>query len=146
MHKDPKMRIYPAGIYLLKWKLSNKVCNLFKVNKRRHQNDLYWCHSGISFVDFENISQLFLVFHSWILGSVAGCDYQQRSKYRQVKIRKHSKVDVKYAVLTKMIELQHEKQLALNLKSLQSAGFKQKFTKFLRLSFYKNHFFAGKKV
>ena len=37
----------------------------------------------------------FLVFHSWVSGSVAGWIYQKRSKYRQLKIMKHARTRCK---------------------------------------------------
>ena len=40
---------------------------------------------GLSIVNFEKIPHLFLVFNSWILGSVASCVYQERSKYSKSK-------------------------------------------------------------
>ena len=57
--------------------------------------------SGVFNVDFEKIPYLFLVFHCWIWGSVAGCIYQQKSKYRQVKITKNARTCKNYAILTK---------------------------------------------
>ena len=35
MGTNAKIRINPAGIYLLKVNIENKVCNLFKVNKKK---------------------------------------------------------------------------------------------------------------
>ena len=77
----------------------------------------HWHHSGLSTVNFEKIPCFFLVFHSWILGSIAGWVYQQRSKYRQVKIMKHARTDANYAILTKQVEQQHEKKPVSNLLS-----------------------------
>ena len=63
------------------------------------------------------------LFHSWILGTAAGWVYQDRSKYRQVKIMKHARTDANYAILTKLVKLLDEKKPALNLLSMQSVGF-----------------------
>ena len=92
LHKQKSEYILPAQSQ--QWKLSNKVCNLFKVNKKRHQNNLIDTKtlrnidisSGVYIVNFEKILHLLLVYHSWISGSVAGWVYQQISKCRQVKI------------------------------------------------------------
>ena len=70
------------------------------------------------------------------LGSVAGSVSQQRLKYRQVKIMKHamqpnSRTSANYVILTKQIELQHEKNPASYLKSMQNVGFKKTSTKFI---------------
>ena len=56
---------------------------------------------------------LFLVFHCLIWGNVAGCVYQQRSRYRQVKITKHASIGTNYAILTKRVKVQHEKEPVL---------------------------------
>ena len=42
MYTNVKIRIYPVGIYLLKVNNENTRtrCYLFKVNKKRHQNNL----------------------------------------------------------------------------------------------------------
>ena len=53
-----------------------------------------------------------LVLHSWILETVAGRVYQQRSKCRQVKIMKHARADANYAILTKLVKLLDEKKPA----------------------------------
>ena len=72
---------------------------------------------------------LFLVFHSGILGSVVGLVNQQRLKYRQVEIMKHTRTDANFPVFTKPVKLQHKKKPVLNLKSIESRGFVQTFTK-----------------
>ena len=69
------------------------------------------------------VSHLFLVFHSWISGTAAGWVYQQRSKYRQIKVIKHEKRDANYAILTKLVKLHDEKKPVSYLLSMQSAGF-----------------------
>ena len=91
----------------------------------------YWRHSGVTIVNFEKIPHLFLVFHSWISGTVASWVSQQRSKYRQVKTIKHARTDTNYAILTKLVKLQDEKKPVSNLLSMQSTGFQQTFMKFL---------------
>ena len=83
----------------------------------------HWRFSGIFIVTFEKIPHLFLVFHCWIWESVAGWVYQQRSKYRQVKITKHASKGTNYVILTKRVKEQHEKKPVSNLKSMQIIGF-----------------------
>ena len=61
---------------------------------------------------------------------VAGWVYQQ---HRQVKIIEDGRTDVNYAILTKQVKLQHEKKPVSNLKSMQSVGFGQTFTKFIEI-------------
>ena len=73
---------------------------------------------------------MFLSISSLNFGSVASWVYQQRSKSRQVKMMKHARGDVNYAMLTKQVKLQHEKKHVSNLKYIQSVGFEQTFTKF----------------
>ena len=67
------------------------------------------------------------------LGSVASWVYQQKSKYRQVKIKKHARTGTNHIKLTKRIKLQLEKKLGSNLKSMQNAGFEQTFMKFTEI-------------
>ena len=98
---------------------------------------------GASIVNFERIPHFFLVFHSWILGSVASWVYQQRSKYRQRKIMKHAKPDTNYAILIKGVKLQHENKPELNLN--ERVRFERTITNLLRFSFCKKKFFRGKK-
>ena len=43
--------------------------------------------------------------------------------------------DANYAIFTKRVKLQHEKKLLSNLLCMQSAGFEQKFMKFLEIFF-----------
>ena len=84
---------------------------------------MHWPCSGVYIVKFEKILHVYLVCHSWISGSVAGWVYQQRSKYRQVKIMEHTRTYANYAILIKKVKLQHEKKPVLNLKSIQGVGF-----------------------
>ena len=42
---------------------------------------------------------------------------------------KHIRTDANYYILLKRFKLQHEKEPVLNLKSMQSLGFEQTFTK-----------------
>ena len=77
-------------------------------------------------VNFKKILHLFLV-------SVAGCFYQQRSKYRQVKITKH----------TKWVKVQHEKELK-NMKVCRLYVLSKHLQSLLRISFCKNSIFIGK--
>ena len=46
---------------------------------------------------------------------------------------KLTKTDATYAILTKRLKLQHKKKLVLSLKSMQSVGFEQAFTKFIEI-------------
>ena len=120
MYTNAKIRIYPVGIYLLKVNNENSrtrcvICS--KLTKETPEpphwyEDIkkHWHHSGLSTVNFEKIPFLFLVFHSWISGSIAGWVYQQRSKYRQVKIMKHARTDANYAILTKHVKLYNMKR------------------------------------
>ena len=107
-----------------------------------HQNNLidmerdikrHWCSSGVFTVNFEKIPQLFLAFHCWIWESVASCFYQQRSKYRQVKITKHESKGTNFAILTKWVKVQHETKPATNLKCMHIVGFEQRPTKFIEI-------------
>ena len=52
-----------------------------------------------------------------------------RIHHRQVKIMKHIRTDANYYISLKRFKLQHEKEPVLNLKSMQSLGFEQTFTK-----------------
>ena len=52
---------------------------------------------GVFIDNFEKIPYLFL--------SVAGCIYQQRSKYRQVKNTKHESTGTNHAILTKWVKV-----------------------------------------
>ena len=94
----------------------------------------HWHSSSVFIVNFEKIPHLFLVFHFWICGSVAGCVYQQRSKCRQVKVTKYaSATGTNYAILTKRVKAQHGQKPVSNLKSMQSLGFEQTSTKFIEI-------------
>ena len=75
--------------------------------------------------DVALVPHLFLVFYSWILGTVAGWLHQQRSKYTKVKIMKHPRRDANYAILTKLAKLQDVKKPVSNLLSMQSTGFEK---------------------
>ena len=90
----------------------------------------HWRSSAVFIVNFETMPHLFLVFHRWIWGIVASCLYQQKSKYRQVKITKHASTGTNYAILTKV---QHEKKPVTNLKIMQIVGFGQTSTKFIEI-------------
>ena len=59
---------------------------------------------------------------------------------------KHANTGRNYAILTKLVKVEHEKKPELNLKSMQIVGFQQASTKFLRFSSCKNNFFIGKKT
>ena len=45
----------------------------------------------------------------------------------------HARSDITYPILTKRIKLQHEEKPILNLKSIESVGFQQTFTKFIEI-------------
>ena len=67
------------------------------------------------------------------MGGVAGWVYQQRLNYRQVKIMKNARAGAIYVILTKWIKLQHEKNPAPYLKSMQNVSFEQTSTKFVEI-------------
>ena len=67
------------------------------------------------------------------MGKCYCCVYQQRLKYRQVKIMKHVSKGTNYAILTKQVKVQHEKQPVSNLKSMEIVGFEQTSTKFIQI-------------
>ena len=67
------------------------------------------------------------------LGGVTGWDYQQILKYRQVKIMKYARTGANYVILTKQIKLQHEKNPASYLKSMQNVGFEQTSMTFIEI-------------
>ena len=46
---------------------------------------------------------------------------------------KHARTDANYTILTKQVKLQHQKKPLLNLLSIQSVGFEQKFLKFIEI-------------
>ena len=64
---------------------------------------------------------------------MAGWVNQSTLKYRQVKIMKQTRADTDFPILTKRVKLQHEKKPVLNLKSIESVGFEQTFTKFIEI-------------
>ena len=157
MYTNVKIRIHPVNIYLLKVnnKNSRTRCVIYsKLTKKTPEGPHWhedinknWHHSIVSVVNFEKIPHLFLVFHSWILGSVAGWVYQQRSKYREVEIMKHAMTDTNYAtkLITKQVKLQQEKKPVSSLISMQSLGFEQTWN-LLRFSFHKYNFITGKRL
>ena len=61
------------------------------------------------------------------------CVYQQRSKYRHIKITKHASTGTNYAILTKRVKVQHEQKPLSNLKSMQMIGFEQTSTKYIEI-------------
>ena len=131
MYTKAKIRIYPAGIYLLKVKNENSRirCVIWK----RQRNDLIDMRT-LRNTDVPLVSlYLFLVFHSWNSGSGDGWVNQQKLKYRQVKIMKDTRADTNYPVLIKRVKLQHKKKPVLNLRSIESVGFQQTFTKFIEI-------------
>ena len=46
---------------------------------------------------------------------------------------KHARTDANYVILTKRVKLQHEKNPAFYLKSMQNVVFGQKSTKFIKI-------------
>ena len=93
-----------------------------------------WRSCGVLLPNFEKIPFFFfLVFHCWIWRSAASCVYQQRSKYRRVKIMKHTGMS-KYVILIKRVKAQHEKKpVTCNLKCMQSVVFEQISKKFIEI-------------
>ena len=45
----------------------------------------------------------------------------------------HARADANYAILTKQVKLQYEKELVSNLLSIRNAGFEQTFMKFMEI-------------
>ena len=131
MYTKAKIRIYTAGIYLLK--VNNENSRTRCVIWKRQRNDLIDMRT-LRNTDVPLVSlYLFLVFHSWTLGSGDGWVNQQKLKYRQVKIMKDTRADTNYPVLIKRVKLQHKKKPVLNLRSIESVGFQQTFTKFIEI-------------
>ena len=64
---------------------------------------------------------------------LAGFTRRDQSIYRQVKIMKHAGINENYVTLTKRVKLQHKKKPVSNLKSVQSLGSEQTFTKFIEI-------------
>ena len=58
---------------------------------------------------------------------------------------KHARTVANYVILAKWIELQHEKNPASYLKSMQNVGFEQTSTNLLTFLLCKNNFFYRKK-
>ena len=144
------------GIYLPKVNNENSgtrcvICS--KLTKKNHTGttSLTWRHEEILtsllclYCWLWKDSTPFLSIHSWISRIVAGWVYQQRSKYRQVKIMKHETTDANYAILTKRVKLQHEKKPLLNISSMQSVGFEQTFIKFIEIFVPQEQFIYRKK-
>ena len=134
MYTNTRIRIHLPCIYLLKVNNGNSrtrhvICTKLtkKDTRTTWHEDIkkHWHSSGVSIINFEKVPHLYLVFHSWISGNVAGWVYQQKLKYIQVKIIKHARTDASYAILTKCVNLQHEKKPKWNLLSMQSVGFEQ---------------------
>ena len=46
---------------------------------------------------------------------------------------KHETIDANYAISAKRVKLQYENKPVLNLLSMQSVGFEQKFMKFIEI-------------
>ena len=131
MYTKAKIRIYTAGIYLLK--VNNENSRTRCVIWKRQRNDLIDMRT-LRNTDVPLVSlYLFLVFHSWTSGSGDGWVNQQKLKYRQVKIMKDTRADTNYPVLIKRVKLQHKKKPVLNLRSIESVGFQQTFTKFIEI-------------
>ena len=62
------------------------------------------------------------------------------------EIMKQARADANYPILTKQVKLQHEKKLVSNLKSIESVGFEQTFTKFIEVFVLQKYSFCGKKI
>ena len=97
-HRVP--RRVPSETVYGKINLENKFKYICPSERPRWHGDIkkHWRSSGVFIVNFEKIPHPFLVFHYWVWESVAGCVYQQRSKYRQVKITEHGSTGTSYAV------------------------------------------------
>ena len=92
VHKA-KIRMYPAGIYLLKVNNENSITRCVIGSKLTTTTKKHWNHHNdmrtLRNIDVAVVSlYLFLVFHLWTLGSVISWVYQ-KSKCGQIKIMKH---------------------------------------------------------
>ena len=113
------------------------MCNLFKVNKERHQSDLTDIGT-LRNVDVALVSSLvtlkrFHTFTQHVTVEFGECWRLGLPTEIRVKITKHVRTGTNHIILTKRIKLQLEKKLALNLKSMQNVGFEQPFTKFIEI-------------
>ena len=103
----------------------------------------HWCSSGVFIVNFEIIPHLSISLLN--LGNCCKLCYQQRSKYRQVKITKHTSTCTIYAIFTGS-NYNMRRNLYQILKIMQIVGFEQTLQNLLRFSFRKNNFCIGKKT
>ena len=138
-----KIRIYPVGIYLLKFSNENPrtwcvICSELTKKKNTPEEphwheDIkkHWHCSGISVVNFEKIPYIFLIFHSWIL-EVLPLGFTSKDRCKLYHINQKG-------------QLQHEKKCVFNLKSMQSVGFEQTFTKFIDIFIPQEQFLDRKK-
>ena len=112
------------NVYNMKWLWKDKWWNKFRYSctEQTHgHGDIkkHW-RSPVVFIDsFEKIPHLYLVFHCWIWENVVICFYQQRSKYRQVKITKHESTGANYIILTKRVKVKYEKKPIYRIKSIE---------------------------
>ena len=140
METNAQIRIYMAGIYLIKASSINsrtscEICSkLTKTSKRPHWQESitkHWWRSDVFIVNFEQGPHLFLVFHSLIWESVVGWVYWRRSRSRYVNIMKHARAGTKFAS---------------NLKRMQSKALSKYLWHVLRFSFYRRNFFLENKI
>ena len=123
------------------------MCKLLKFNKKRHHSDL--TDTGtLRNVDVPLVSSVLTLkrFHTFFQHVTVGWVYQQRPKYRQVKIAKHARTGANHIILTKRIKLQLEKKLVSNFKVCKMQALCKLLRNLLRFSFCKNNFFIGKKT
>ena len=121
-------------------KLQNKVCNLFRVNRKRHWNNLIDMKT-LRNIDVALLSLLLTLkrFHSFLqyfilefekcchLGLPAEIKVQTSKNYEK------RKPDASYGILTKRVKQQHKKKPVSNLLSMQSVGFEQTYMEFIEI-------------
>ena len=92
---------------------------LTKTSKLSHWheniNKHWWC-SDIFIINFEQTPDLFLVFHCWILESVASWVYRPRSKDREVKIIKHARAGTKLCNINQTSQTTTWKETCIEFK------------------------------
>ena len=113
------------------------MCQLFRVNKKRHQSDLTDIGTLIN-IDATLVSSLLTLkrFHTFLVHltvEFGKCYWLGLPTDIEVKITKHARTGVNHIILTKRIKLQLEKKLVSNLKSMQNVGSEQTFTKFIEI-------------
>ena len=139
-------QIIPSRYYLLNVSNENSRAR-YVICSKLTKNIPEWphWHEELRNIDVALVSLcLFLIFHSWLLGSAASWIYQWGSKYRQVTIMKHARTDANYPILTKWVRLKNGKKLVSSLKSIKGVALSNHLRNLLRSSFCMNNFFTRK--